>query len=104
MIDLRQRQAHHEAGHAIVAIHEKFGLHFARLGDQPACMTNARLNRVWPSAVAEVRFLLAGYAADRIFAPRSRHAGIPKISTTSSAHCNLLTKTICKFYCVRPNV
>ena len=66
---LLARQAHHEAGHAVAAIHEKFGLHFAKLGDQPECLTNARLNRVWPSATAEVRFLVAGFAADRIFAP-----------------------------------
>ena len=52
-----------------MAINEKFGLHFAKLGPDPACMTNARLNLVRPSATAEVRFLLAGYAADKIFAP-----------------------------------
>ena len=28
---LLARQAHHEAGHAVAAIHEKFGLHFAKL-------------------------------------------------------------------------
>ncbi|MGZ6185179.1 MAG: hypothetical protein ACXWNN_04715 [Candidatus Binataceae bacterium] len=53
----------------IVAIREKFGLHYAALGDQPACMTNSKLHRVWPSATAHVRFLLAGYAADKIFSP-----------------------------------
>jgi hypothetical protein len=67
--DLLARQAHHEAGHVIVAVHERFGLHYAKLGDHPVCLTNAALNRAWPSAVAEARFLVAGYAADRHFAP-----------------------------------
>lgn len=67
--ELRQRQAHHEAAHAVIAVHEKFGLHFARLGPQPQCLTNGALNRIFPSAVAEVRFLVAGFVADRRYAP-----------------------------------
>lgn len=48
---------------------EKFGLHHARLGSQPECWLNSRLHRVYPSAVAEARFLVAGFAADRHYAP-----------------------------------
>ena len=53
----------------MIAVHEKFGLHFARLGPQPQCLTNGALNRIFPSAVAEVRFLVAGFVADRRYAP-----------------------------------
>lgn len=67
---LRSRQAHHEAGHALIAINEGLGLRHITIGKQPEYWTNYQLNRCTGStAAAQVKFYLAGFAADRHYAP-----------------------------------
>ncbi len=66
----RARVAYHEAGHAVVAVYDGLGLRCARLAAEPGVFTNMALNRVaWPCVEERVRFYLAGYAADKCFAP-----------------------------------
>lgn len=65
------RIAIHEAAHATIACVQGLGIKSAQLGDAPVVLLNHRLNRVTGQAVDErVRFLLAGFCADRRFAPR----------------------------------
>lgn len=68
--DERKRQAVHESAHAVIAGVEELGLRHARLSPEPEVITNAALNRVaWPAIEAHVKFFVAGYCADRRYAP-----------------------------------
>jgi hypothetical protein len=68
--DGRKRMAHHEAGHAVVAVIEGLGLRHARLAPEPEVLTNWRLDRVaWLCIEQRAKFFIAGYCADRRFAP-----------------------------------
>lgn len=65
----RERIAFHEAGHAVVAIHERLGLRHISIGKEPECRTNWQMNRCTGStAAAQARFYVAGYVADRRYA------------------------------------
>jgi hypothetical protein len=66
--DEHNRTAIHEASHATLAIVQGLGIKGARLGDEPSVLLNWRLNRVAGQMVDDrVRFLLAGFCADRRF-------------------------------------
>ena len=66
----RARIAHHEAGHAVIAVVQGLGLRHARIAPEPEVLTNAALNGVaWPCVEERARFYCGGFCADRHYSP-----------------------------------
>jgi hypothetical protein len=69
---LERRIAVHEAGHAVVALHEGLTLRHARIEPPREALLDLKpypRGDIWPVVHAHARFYLAGYVAERRFAP-----------------------------------
>lgn len=72
MVDREQREriAHHESGHVLVAVTLGLRIRYAQIAPEPEVVLDHRLNRRLGLGLDErVQFLVGGYVAERIFAP-----------------------------------